>query len=143
MENEGRCAPHKLHLDPDEIRSSRYHRLRKVDGDESDESDEWGLEESEEDEWEGPGDLRYDYGDYRRMQRSAFLISVLRERVDKVREEMRRWVSVMERLKGLVEKENEEEFSLDCHDLSLENVFVDENDTTKIVSAHLFPSFPR
>jgi hypothetical protein len=70
MENEGRCAPHKLHLDPDEIPSSRYHRLRKVDGDESDESDEsdkWGLDESEEDEWEGPGDLRYDYGDYRRM----------------------------------------------------------------------------
>jgi len=58
MENEGRCAPHKCHLDADEIRSSRYHRLRKVDGDESDESDEWGLDESEEDEREGPGDSR-------------------------------------------------------------------------------------
>lgn len=58
MENEGRCAPHKCHLDADEIRSLRYHQLRKVDGDESDESDEWGLDESEEDEREGPGDLR-------------------------------------------------------------------------------------
>jgi hypothetical protein len=142
MENEGRCAPHKLHLDPDEIRSSRYHRLRKVDGDESDESDEWGLDESDEDEWEGPGDLRYDYGDYRRMQRSAFLVSVLKEREDKVREEMRRWVNVMERLRALVEKGNQEEFALDCHDLSLENVFVDEKDHTKIVSGLLFLSFP-
>jgi hypothetical protein len=131
MENEGCCAPHKLHLDPDEIRSSRYHRLRTVDGDESDESDEWDLDESEEDEWEGPGDLRYDYGDYRRMQRSAFLVSVLKEREDKVRDE-RRWGNGQchgksERLR------NEEEFALDCHDLSLENVFVDEKDHTKIV----------
>lgn len=140
MENEGRCAPHKLHLDPDEIRSSRYHRLRKVDGDESDESDEWDLDESEEDEWEGPGDLRYDYGDYRRMQRSAFLVSVLKEREEKVRNEMNRWVNVMERLRGLVEKGDEEEFALDCHDLSLENVFVDEKDNTKIVS-ELFLTF--
>ena len=52
MENKGHCAPHKLHVDPDEIRSSCYHRLRKLDGDES---DEWGLDESE---WEVPGDLR-------------------------------------------------------------------------------------
>ena len=141
MENEGRCAPHKLHLDPDEVRSSRYHRLRKVDGDESDDSDVWELEESEEDEWEGPGDLRYDYGDYRRMQRSAFLLSVLKEREDKVKDEMRRWGDVMERLRGLVEKENEEEFALDCHDLSLENVFVDEKDHTRIVSGLYFSSF--
>ena len=28
-----------------------------------------------------------------------------------------------------------EEFSLDCHDLNLENVFVDENDNSKIVRA--------
>jgi len=133
-ENEGRSAPHKLHLDPDEVRSSRYHRLRKVDGDMSDESDEWGLEESEDDEWEDPGDLRYDYGDYRRMQRSAFLIRVLQEREDKVRHEMKRWVNIMERLRVVVEKEDFEEFALDCHDLSLENVFVDEQDKTKIVS---------
>jgi len=50
IENEGRCAPHKV----------RH-----------------GL-----DEWEDPGDLRYDYGDYRQMQRSAFLISVLKIRLE-------------------------------------------------------------
>lgn len=56
MENEGHCASHKLHLDPDEVRSSRYHQMRKVDGDESDGSDEWDLDESDEDEWEGGSD---------------------------------------------------------------------------------------
>lgn len=63
-ENEGKCAPHRLHLDPDEIILSRHRRLRAVPGDESD-SDEWNLEESE-DEWEGPGDAMHH--DYRRMQ---------------------------------------------------------------------------
>jgi hypothetical protein len=58
-ENEGKAAPHKLHLDPDEIRSSRHRRLTAVPGDESDERD---LQESEE-EWEGPGDVMY--RDYR------------------------------------------------------------------------------
>ncbi|KAJ6571519.1 hypothetical protein B0H19DRAFT_1255487 [Mycena capillaripes] len=51
-ENAGSAAGHKLHLDPAEIRSSRHHHVAGVPGDESDESDEWGLEESE-DEWEG------------------------------------------------------------------------------------------
>jgi len=41
LENEGKTAP----LDPAETHSSRYHRLRKVEGDESDESDEWDLGE--------------------------------------------------------------------------------------------------
>ena len=58
-ENEGKAAPHKLHLDPDEIRSSKHRRLTAVPGDES---DEWDLQESEE-EWEGPGDVMY--RDYR------------------------------------------------------------------------------
>jgi hypothetical protein len=37
--------------------------------------------------------------------------------------------------------DEEEEFSLDCHDLSLENVFVDAEDHTKIVSEHFFRFF--
>ncbi|KAF8996223.1 hypothetical protein BDQ17DRAFT_1364624 [Cyathus striatus] len=86
MENEGRSAPHKLHLDP----------RRFCPGDESDEK-----------EWEGPGDRMY--RDYRRMQRSTFLVAHLYKR-----------------------EEKEEEFGLDCHDLSLENVFVDAEDHTKI-----------
>lgn len=136
LENEGKTAPHKLHLDPDEIKTSRYHRLKKVAGDESDDSDEWDLEESE-DEGEGPGDAMY--RDYRRNQRTTFLVSHLTEREAKVKAEMGRWMSMMKRLgevmlgdKEGVEKK--EEFTWDCHDLSLENVFVDEVDHTKIVS---------
>ena len=133
-ENEGKSAPHRLHLDPDEIISSRHHRVRAVPGDESDDSDEWNLSESE-DEWEGPGDVMY--RDYRRMQRSTFLIAHMVEREEKVRKEMGRWMSMMDRLTGLLKtREGPEEFGLDCHDLSLENIFVDEKDHTTIVSSH-------
>ena len=136
-ENEGKSAPHRLHLDPEEILSSRHHQLRAVPGDESDNSDEWDMQESEE-EWEGPGDTMY--RDYRRMQRSTFLVAHLKEREVRVQSEMERIVRMMERL-GVMRRgdgtevggDNYEEFSLDCHDLSLENVFVDENDHTKIV----------
>ncbi|KAJ3507498.1 hypothetical protein NLJ89_g6266 [Agrocybe chaxingu] len=137
-ENEGKAAPHRLHLDPDEVHSSFHHRLLAVPGDESDDSDEWGLEESD-DEWEGPGDKMY--RDYRRMQRGTFLVRELKEREDRVRTEMGRWIRLMEGLTGVVggagaggeRKEGaKEEFGLDCHDLSLENVFVDEQDHTKI-----------
>ena len=131
-ENEGRSAPHRLHLDPAEIHSSRHHSVRAVPGDESDDSDEWNLSESE-DEWEGPGDAMY--RDYRRMQRTTFLIAHLTQRVETVKKEMNRWMQLMEKLTGLLKKEEgPEEFSLDCHDLSLENIFVDEHDHTKIVS---------
>lgn len=133
-ENEGRSAPHRLHLDPDEIISSRHHKLRAVPGDESDESDEWDLEESEE-EWEGPGDAMY--RDYRRMQRSTFLVAHMSQREDCVRKEMGRWMKVMEHLSSSVQKVDPEAFGLDCHDLSLENIFVDADDHTKIVSFHL------
>lgn len=133
-ENEGRSAPHRLHLDPDEIMSSRHHRLNAVPGDESDDSDEYDLEESEE-EWEGPGDVMY--RDYRRMQRSTFLFTHMAQREKTVRKEMGRWMNIMERLIKFVERDEEdtrpEEFGLDCHDLSLENVFVDKVDHTKIV----------
>ena len=50
----------------------------------------------------------YGYGDYRRMRQSAFLLGVLKEKEDKVRDEMGRWGNVMERLRGLVEKGNKE-----------------------------------
>lgn len=136
-ENEGRSAPHRLHLDPHEIMSSWHHRLKAVPGDESDDSDEYDLEESEE-EWEGPGDAMY--RDYRRMQRSTFLFTHMAQREKNVRKEMKRWMSVMERLIKFVEREGAyEEFGLDCHDLSLENVFVDEVDHTKIVRLPCLP----
>ena len=134
-ENEGKSAPHRLHLDPAEIISSRHHRLRAVPGDESDESDEWDLEECE-DEWEGPGDAMYH--DYRRMQRSTFLIAHMKQREEEVRKEMGRWMNVMDHLVKEVKNSGEvDEFGLDCHDLSLENVFVDEKDNFTIVSIFL------
>jgi len=132
-ENEGKSAPHRIHLDPDEIQSSRHHRLQAVPGDRSDDSDEWDIEESEE-EWDGPGDTMY--RDYRRHQRCTFLVAHLNEREQNVRGEMNRWKQMMERLMALIENPSgrPEQFSFDLHDLSLENVFVDTKDHSKIVS---------
>ncbi|KAJ7686195.1 hypothetical protein B0H17DRAFT_720176 [Mycena rosella] len=144
-ENAGSAAGHRLHLDPAEIRSSRHHRVLGVPGDESDESDEWGLEESE-DEWEGPGDAMY--RDYRRGQRATFLVAHMQAREDEVRRELGRWMRVVERLRDEWRAEGErvgvgwgaqgrageeeEEFALDAHDLSLENLFVDVADPAVI-----------
>jgi hypothetical protein len=132
-ENEGKAAPHRLHLDPDEIQSSRHHHLRAIPGDRSDDSDEWDIEESEE-EWDGPGDTMY--RDYRRHQRSTFLIAHMNQREQSVREEMGRWKQMMETLISLIENPSgrPEQFSFDLHDLSLENIFVDSKDHSKIVS---------
>lgn len=135
LENEGKTAPHRLHLDPDEIISSRHHKVSALTGDVSDQSDEWDWEESEA-EWDGPGNAMYQ--DYRRMQRTTFLVAHLQQREEKVKEEMGRFVRMMERL-GACKREQAdqgkpEEFTLDCHDLNLENVFVDEHDVSKIVS---------
>ncbi|KAF8137085.1 hypothetical protein EV363DRAFT_1414549 [Boletus edulis] len=127
-ETEGKSAPHRLHLDPVEIRSSRHHHLDAVPDDQSDDSDEWDAQESEE-EWDGPGDAMY--SDYRRMQRSTFLIAHIMRREQSVRTEMGRWMRVMDRLRH-VDDAGPEEFGLDCHDLNLENVFVDERDPTQI-----------
>lgn len=115
------------------------------DDPDSDESDEWDAQESEE-EWEDcVGDAMY--RDYRRMQRGTFLIAHIRRREEAVRREMGRWMRLMEKLGacrvqrhvpsdggagGESAREGTEEFGLDCHDLSLENVFVHEKDHTKI-----------
>lgn len=136
-EAEGKAAPHRLHLDPDEINSSRHHHMQAVPGDQSDDSEEWDLEESDE-EWDGPGDTMY--RDYRRMQRSTFLVAHVVQREEAVRKEMERWINVMERL-GAGAESGTEAFGLDCHDLSLENIFVDDNDHSKIVRLILFYSF--
>jgi hypothetical protein len=108
-----------------------------VPGDESDASTEWDLSESER-AWDEPGDTMYQ--DYRRTQRTTFLVSHLAQREQAVGEEMERFITVMEKLGvkapgaddgGGGEKED---FVLDCHDLNLENVFVDQADPSKIVS---------
>ncbi|PSR71468.1 hypothetical protein PHLCEN_2v12735 [Hermanssonia centrifuga] len=135
LENEGKTAPHRLHLDPDEIISSRHHKVQALSGDVSDQSDEWDWEESEA-EWDGPGNRMYE--DYRRMQRTTFLVAHLRQREEKVKEEMNRFVKIVERLGTALREQGDgggsgtEEFTLDCHDLNLENVFVDEHDPSQI-----------
>ncbi|KZP23503.1 hypothetical protein FIBSPDRAFT_695751, partial [Athelia psychrophila] len=133
-ETQGRAAPHRLHLDPDEIKSSRHHHLSADPGDESDSSEEWDLEESEEEDAGRAGDGMY--RDYRSMQRSTFLVAHVVRRQEEVGREMERWVWMMERLgvgrDGVGGEGGEEEFGLDCHDLSLENVFVDANDNSRI-----------
>jgi hypothetical protein len=145
-----------------QIRSSRHHHLNAVPGDESDASTEWDMSESER-AWDEPGDTMYQ--DYRRMQRSTFLVAQLAQREQAVGEEMERFIGVMEKLgvkapgaapepvpastgygvgvgvgvgvgggPAIEEPMEKEEFALDCHDLNLENIFVDEEDPTKIVS---------
>ena len=147
-ENEGKAAPHKLHLDPDEIETSRHHKMNALPDDRSDASDEWDWEESEA-EWDGPGDMMYQ--DYRRMQRTTFLVAHLAQREERVRAEMARFLRLMERLGvashaegdgggggGVGGEDGPEEFTIDCHDLNLENVFVDEEDNSKIVRIPFF-----
>ncbi|KAI0827033.1 hypothetical protein BC628DRAFT_194206 [Trametes gibbosa] len=135
LENEGKAAPHKLHLDPDEISTSRHHKVSALSDDQSDTSDEWDWEESEA-EWDGPGDTMYQ--DYRRMQRTTFLVAHLAQREERVKAEMERFLRMMERLGAISHEEGDggggapEGFTLDCHDLNLENVFVDEHDNSKI-----------
>ena len=65
-ENEGKAAPHRLHLDLDKICASWHHHLQAVLEDESDKSNE------SKEEWDSPGDAMY--RDYRCMQHSTFLV---------------------------------------------------------------------
>lgn len=134
LENDGKTAPHRLHLDPDEIATSRHHKVEAISGDVSDTSDEWDFDESEA-EWDGPGNRMYE--DYRRMQRTTFLVAHLQEREAKVKQEMDRFHRMMGRLGAFSldasDDSDPEEFTLDCHDLNLENVFVDEHDPSRIV----------
>ena len=73
------------------------------------------------------------YRDYRRMQRTTFLVAHLAQREELVKQEMSRWMDLMERLSRLNKADTPEEFGLDCHDLNLENIFVDSDNPSKIV----------
>ncbi|KAF8590746.1 hypothetical protein K439DRAFT_1381529 [Ramaria rubella] len=104
----------------------------------------------------GTGDAESYYRDYRATQRSTFLVAHTTRREASVREEMGVFLEVMGALReeaegglGLGEcgergnskrrrmsidedVAGEDTFTLDPHDLSLENVFVDEHDHSKI-----------
>lgn len=214
-ENEGRAKPHRLHLDPDEVRVKErgrtagrergragggppgkgkgvkkgkgeyiwgYGYVRRthlgggygMEGDsdsdsesESEDDDEVASSSSDSDSdfsddasparslsSASASSLNSDddedtmYRDYRRFQRSTFLVAELSRRERQVRSEMGRWERCMTKLEEVLSEVREaaaiggpgkdkEAFGLDCHDLSLDNVFVDENDPSKIVC--LFP----
>lgn len=175
-ENDGSAKPHKLHLDPDEVvRGKKSGKGEYVwglgfvkraglfdDGDdessgpEKDLTDDRDDEDSDEDQGSPTlslcSDLDEDvmYRDYRRFQRSTFLVAELSRREEQVKSEMERWRRCMEALERVL-KEVEagegigghkakdgvggegEVFGMDCHDLSLDNVFVDERDPSQIV----------
>lgn len=213
LENAGKAAPHRIHLDPDVVKSSYRHSFRTHghadtgpslgdrasagngpaqgskrvrdgggrgagrhqaypsvvghgrassaapkgydNGEDYDDSypssptrssfssseseDECGSDADEsEEEWEvyrSVGDRTY--RDYRRNQRGTFLVAHLDQREQKVRREMERWEALIGKMIEKISPKGttgakEEEFGLDCHDLSLENIFVDENDHTQI-----------
>lgn len=72
------------------------------------------------------------------MDRFAKLFGKLNEILEKkVKEKRAKWAKKLG-LRG--ETKPKELFGLDCHDLSLENVFVDENENWKIVCPPI--SFP-
>ena len=89
-------------------------------------------------EFEDPEDMFY--RDHRASQRSTYLVAHTDTREAKVRDEM--MVALGEFGKLLVSWGKEtglgNEYGIDLHDLSRENVFVDENDHTKVVSIVVF-----
>ncbi|TDL14409.1 hypothetical protein BD410DRAFT_734132 [Rickenella mellea] len=138
QENEGRAKPHRLHLDPDD----RGGVIGWGEGEEEDDDDDTQSSHS----FGSDSDEDVLYRDYRRFQRSTFLVAHLVQREEAVGREMEVFARVMKVLEGVFERDMRGvgggggggggkeggEFALDCHDLSLENVFVDERDHSKI-----------
>ncbi|KZV98634.1 hypothetical protein EXIGLDRAFT_727361 [Exidia glandulosa HHB12029] len=129
-ECDGTTAHHRPHLPPEDY---EYDSSTDV----SDNEDEhwrtarWargagGLSDSDSE----PGELAY--RDYRRTQRSSFLVAHAMQRVETVRKEMKRFLDVMQSLGAFPSDGGKDEFSLDMHDISLENIFVDEEDHSKV-----------
>jgi len=111
-ECEGRAASHRPHLPPEEGHSA------PSSSDEEDSDD---------------GEVYY--RDYRTRQRTSLLVAHAHARVGVVRQEMERFLKYMRDLGcGSLKRDPLDAFSFDLHDLSLDNIFVDESDHTTIVS---------
>jgi hypothetical protein len=111
-ESEGRAHSHRPHRPPEAGTSA------PSSSDEEDEDD---------------GEIYY--RDYRTMQRSSLLVSYAYQRVEAVRSEMDRLKKYMRDLGvGALKRDELDAFSFDLHDLSLANIFVDEDDPSLIVS---------
>jgi hypothetical protein len=110
-ESEGRITSHRPHRPPEAGTSA------PSSSDEDDEDD---------------GEIYY--RDYRTMQRSSLLVSYAFQRVETVRMEMDQFKKYMRNLGvGALKKDELDAFSFDLHDLSLTNIFVDEDDHAEIV----------
>jgi len=111
-ECEGRAASHRPHLPPEEGHSA------PSSSDEEDSDD---------------GEVYY--RDYRTRQRSSLLVAHAHAKIGVVRQEMERFLKYMRDLGcGSLKRDQLDAFSFDLHDLSLDNIFVDENDHITIVS---------
>ena len=111
-ESEGRVTSHRPHRPPEAGTSA------PSSDDEDDEDD---------------GEVYY--RDYRTLQRSSLLVSYAYQRVETCRSEMDRLKRYMRDLGvGALKRDELDAFSFDLHDLSLANIFVDEDDYSKIVS---------
>lgn len=109
-ESEGRVTSHRPHRPPEAGTSA------PSSSDEDDEDD---------------GEIYY--RDYRTMQRSSLLVSYAYQRVETVRSEMDSLKKYMRNLGvGALKRDELDAFSFDLHDLSLANIFVDEDDHSKI-----------
>lgn len=114
-ESEGRAHSHRPHRPPEAGTSA------PSSSDEDDEDD---------------GEIYY--RDYRTMQRSSLLVSYAYQRVEAVRSEMGRLKKYMRDLGiGALKRDELDAYSFDLHDLSLANIFVDEDDPSLIVRIHL------
>lgn len=88
---------------------------------------------SSDEEEEDDGEIYY--RDYRTMQRSSLLVSYAFQRVEAVRSEMDQLKKYLRNLGvGALKRDELDAFSFDLHDLSLANIFVDEDDHSQIVS---------
>jgi hypothetical protein len=111
-ECEGRAASHRPHLPPEEGHSAPS---------------------SSDEEHSDDGEVYY--RDYRTRQRTSLLVAHAYARVGVVRQEMERFLKYMRDLGcGGLKRDELDAFSFDLHDLSLDNIFVDQNDHTTIVS---------
>ena len=111
-ESEGRAHSHRPHRPP-----------------------EAGTSAPESSDEEDGDDGEIYYRDYRTMQRSSLLVSYACQRVETVRSEMDRLKKYMRDLGvGGLKRDELDAFSFDLHDLSLANIFVDEDDPSQIVS---------
>jgi hypothetical protein len=85
-------------------------------------------------ELEDPADTFY--RDYRASQRSSYLVALTNSREVSVRDEMEVALGAFAKLLEELEKANTgtaaQQFGLDLHDLSRDNIFVDEDDHSKV-----------